>query len=418
MRRAMVVGMIVLMGVVTGSPAASARSTNSRAVARGELLYLGSGQSVTAVSPTTGAVRYSETAAVPTRDWSRVYTTESYEGTHTLLHALDARTGRVISTQKLKGSLYVRAVSDDGAAVALMSPFSGSDTYHPQPRAETNLVIARRGHARPTRLTVPANVEPEAFSLSRRSLFVIEFTPPEAPTRYRVARVDLATGQVAAVPSNEDELQEPMRGTARAQAMAPDGRRLYTLYTRDATSDAPAEAFVHVLDLEHERANCIDLPPEFAASPLGALAVAPSGARLYVYASTVPAIAEIDTVALELTRTVRLPDTARGTAVPRETVVNPTALYVAAGNRVTTVDLASLSVTRQWTVAGIVTGIEASGDAADLYVSLLDRVLVVDPINGSERRQFFVRSSGAIDHVAPALRPLVQGYSEPVQCAC
>ena len=86
--------------------------------------------------------------------------------------------------------------------------------------------------------------------------------------------------------SKEDELQEPMRGTARAQTVAPDGRRLYTLYTCDATADEPAEAFVHVLDLDTETASCVDLPAEFATDPLGAVAVTPSGSRLFVYSPT------------------------------------------------------------------------------------------------------------------------------------
>ena len=88
---------------------------------------------------------------------------------------------------------------------------------------------------------------------------------------------------------------------------APDGRRLYTLYTRDATATEPAESFVHVLDLERERATCIDLPAEFASSPVGAVAVSPSGTRLYVVAPAAGALAEIDTAALRITRTAQLP---------------------------------------------------------------------------------------------------------------
>ena len=140
---------------------------------------------------------------------------------------------------------------------------------------------------KPRSYLVQGNVEPEAFSLSTRSLFVIEFMPPTAPDRYRVARIDLPAATERSKRRGrgyEDELQEPMRGTARAQAIAPDGRRLYTLYTRDATATEPAESFVHVLDLENERANCVDLPPEFAVEPLGAVAVSPSGTRLYVVA--------------------------------------------------------------------------------------------------------------------------------------
>ena len=130
--------------------------------------------------------------------------------------------------------------SEDGAMVALAPPYpSGFDTYHPYSKDPTPLVIVRRGDPEPQVLSVPGNIEPEAFSLDGGSLFVIDFVPPLAPERYRVARLDLSAGTVGDVHSKEQELQEPMRGTARAQVMAPDGRRLYTLYTRDATATTP-----------------------------------------------------------------------------------------------------------------------------------------------------------------------------------
>ena len=146
--------------------------------------------------------------------------------------------------------------------------------------------------------------------------------------------------------SNEDELQEPMRGTARAQTMAPDGRRLYTLYTRDATATEPAESFVHVLDLERERATCIDLPAEFASSPVGAVAVSPSGTRLYVVAPAAGALAEIDTAALRVTRTAHLPEPSTETMV-RATVAGSTKLYVALAGEVTAVDLTDLTASER-----------------------------------------------------------------------
>ena len=170
-----------------------------------------------------------------------------------MLVTSNARTGKTIATRLLPRNLGVRAVSDDGSAIVLTeNAVTGANPYEPTPRARTRLTVARTGQ-KPTTYLVEGNVEPEAFSLSTRSLFVIQYTPPSAPDRYRVARIDLSSHRAAATPhavrSNEDELQEPMRGTARAQTMAPDGRRLYTLYTRDATATEPAEAFVHVLDL-------------------------------------------------------------------------------------------------------------------------------------------------------------------------
>jgi hypothetical protein len=296
---------------------------------------------------------------------------------------------------------------------------TGANPYEPTARAFTELTVVRRGQ-KPRSYLVKGNVEPEAFSLSKRSLFVIEYTPPSAPDRYRVARIDLTDrhGNVTAhaVRSNEDELQEPMRGTARAQAMAPDGRRLYTLYTRDATPTAPAEAFVHVLDLQHERATCVDLPPEFAASAVGAVAVSPSGTRLYVVSPATASLAELDTAALRITRTAHLPRASADTTV-RATVAGSTTLYVATAGAVTSVNLTDLAASNEWSVPGTVTGIQPASTSDTLFVSLTDRVLAVDPRTGETQREFVPGTAGRIDHVAPALRPIVpEGGS--VQCAC
>ena len=44
---------------------------------RPELLYLGSARGITALAPARGHVRFQETSAVPSRDWSVLYTTTS-----------------------------------------------------------------------------------------------------------------------------------------------------------------------------------------------------------------------------------------------------------------------------------------------------------------------------------------------------
>ena len=288
MRKPSVILVALVMFALLASACGGGRDvsidTNRR---RPELLYLGSRTAITAISPRSGHVRFQEAGAVPSRDWSVLYSATN-DGTSTTLRTLDPTTGAELASRTLPGVLAVRTVSEDGAAVALSPPPPpGSDTYHPAPKDPTPLVIVRRGTPEPQVLSVPGNVEPEAFSLEGDALFVIDFVPPLAPERYRVARLDLGSGRVGDVRSNEEELQEPMRGTARAQVMAPDGRRLYTLYTRDATATDPAEAFVHVLDLEEQRATCVDLPAEFAVSQLGALAVSPSGTHLYVAAPAV-----------------------------------------------------------------------------------------------------------------------------------
>jgi hypothetical protein len=386
---------------------------------KSELLYVGSGSTITALSAETGAVRFTRPWAVATRDWSRVFSTETYPG-GTILRTSDARSGATIATRRLRAVLGLRAVSDDGTTLAFTpNTATGANPYQATARSTTPITIVR-GDDAPRTYTVNGNVEPEAFSLSKRTLFVIEYTPPTAPDRYRVARVSL-TGRRTnitprAVRSKEDELQEPMRGTARAQTIAPDGRQLYALYTRDATATEPAEAFVHVLDLERERATCVDLPPEFAADPVGAVAVSPSGTRLYVVSPAVGAVAELDVASLTVARTGRLPAASSATTV-RATVTNETTLHVSTDSVVTAVDLRELSTRSAWSLPERITGIQPASRAGTLFVSLPDRVLAVDADSGSVSREYPVADAGPIDHVAPALRPIA-GIDGSVQCAC
>jgi hypothetical protein len=418
MRKPSVILVALAMFTVLASACGGGRDvsidTNRR---RPELLYLGSRTAITAISPRSGHVRFQEIGAVPSRDWSVLYSATNV-GNSTTLRTLDPATGAELATRTIPGVFAVRTVSEDGAAVALSPPPPpGSDTYHPAAKDPTSLVIVRRGTAEPQVLSVPGNVEPEAFSLGGDALFVIDFLPPLAPERYRVARLDLGSGRVGDVRSNEEELQEPMRGTARAQVMAPDGRRLYTLYTRDATATDPAEAFVHVLDLEEQRATCVDLPGEFAVSPLGALAVSPSGTHLYVAAPAAGALAELDTGTLKITRTTTGPTIPTGSigATARATA-SATTLYAAVDNQISALALDDLAVVDTWTAPNAVIGLKPSTDGSVLYVSLADRVLALDPRTMAPRRELDVPTTDPIDHVAPALPPIPD--DSYVKCAC
>ena len=51
-------------------------------------------------------------------------------------------------------------------------------------------------------------------------------------------------------------------------------------------------------------------------------------------------------------------------------------------------------------------------------MSLADRVLVVNPETGATQREFALVIGAGIDHVAPALRPIVHDTDSYLQCAC
>ena len=146
MRKPSVILVALVMFALLASACGGGRDvsidTNRR---RPELLYLGSRTAITAVSPRSGHVRFQEAGAVPSRDWSVLYSATN-DGTSTTLRTLDPTTGAELASRTLPGVLAVRTVSEDGAAVALSPPPPpGSDTYHPAPKDPTPLVIVRRG---------------------------------------------------------------------------------------------------------------------------------------------------------------------------------------------------------------------------------------------------------------------------------
>ena len=148
-----------------------------------------------------------------------LYSTQSTTSA-TVLTTSDAQSGRTLKTRTLAPNLGVRAVSDDGKAVVLTESVTGANPYVAQPRAATSLTVVRAG-AKPRSYLVQGNVEPEAFSLSTRSLFVIEYMPPTAPDRYRVARIDL-TGRHGTVKRTR---YGATRTSCRSRCAAPHGPR-------------------------------------------------------------------------------------------------------------------------------------------------------------------------------------------------
>ena len=158
---------------------------------------------------------------------------------------------------------------------------------------------ARRGvddrRARRTRTyDIAANIEPEAFSTDGGALFVVQYLPPMDPDRYQVRRLDLGTGELTLVPSVDGANQGQMPGIARTSVMAPDGRRLYTLYTSE--ENGQRYSFVHVLDLDRQWAHCVDLPLTFGADPEAmGIAIDPNGSRVYVADVAAGKLAAIDT---------------------------------------------------------------------------------------------------------------------------
>jgi hypothetical protein len=154
------------------------------------------------------------------------------------------------------------------------------------------------------------NVEPEAFSNDDTNLFVLQYLPADAPVGYQVRGLDLTTGELHNIRTDDSDLDKPMAGRARTQVLSPDGTRLYTVYV--VAGEAPGDAgyaFVHVLDLVAKKAFCIDLPSPFGTDGAGSYAVAITrdGARLYAIDSQRGSIVSLDTKAMTVSAALPIP---------------------------------------------------------------------------------------------------------------
>jgi hypothetical protein len=361
---------------------------------RQDVVILSSGTGLTVLDPATGAVLLDAEGAPAFADWSEVVTV-TRAGSTTILHAQPVATSESASGEPISGNLTIRVVSGDGRQVALMPPpTSGTSPWTPEPRALTTIVVADpTGEREPIRFRLKGNFDPEAFSTDGRSLFLLRYVPPTAPTAYRVARLDLRTGRVHAVPTSDKSLVETMSGTRLMQIASPDGTGLYTLYTSEsaagyhAAGDASgsAVAFVHTLSLDEGWAHCVGLPRElWGGNPQDeALAISPGGGLLYVVDVARGVVAVMDTQRL---RTDRMTEVDFGPVGDGTThaAVSPDGrtLIVANGTRVVALDTETLVPERSWTTASSVTGLGFSVDGLRLYAAGLDGIEVLDPSSG------------------------------------
>jgi DNA-binding beta-propeller fold protein YncE len=195
-------------------------------------------------------------------------------------------------------------VSPGGRDVALVD---GTLSFASQGRATTNVDVVTAKGAHGYRFA--GNLDPEAFSTDGRTLFVLDFLPAMEPSRYSVRAVDLATGRIRAVPDQDGSVRASMPGYAQAQVMSPDGTHLFTFYASyDPISGADGDqyhAWIHVLNLEHTWAHCLELDVEIGVggAATAALAVSADGKRLYVSDRTSGALVAIDTQTLRTIRT-------------------------------------------------------------------------------------------------------------------
>jgi outer membrane protein assembly factor BamB len=379
-----------------------------------DVLFVQTSRGLALVRPQADSVAVRLSDAVPSIDWSAVVRATPV-GRETKVVALNASSGSRLWAQDVSGDLQVKVASPGAGLVALGKPRDG-DAYEAG-RSSTTFVLTGPREQEPRRITLPGNFEPEAFSTDRGSLFVIQYLPAKAPSRYRVRRLDLRTEQVTGVYTVDAELQQSMQGTARVQAAGPDGRRLYTLYSHQG-ADGRLRAFIHVLSLDELWAHCIDLPSAFGSSaeqPI-ALSVAADGRRLYVANASTDTVAEVDTEALRVARTTHVAFGSRGDAAHAEGGSDGM-LYLGSGTGLVSVDSGSLKMRRSWEMPSTITGIQLGPDGARLYVGMKDQIAVLDSETGATLPPLRLPPNGAIDQLGRSTQRLDDGRFG-IKCAC
>jgi DNA-binding beta-propeller fold protein YncE len=376
-------------------------------------IYLASGHGITAIDAATGAETFTTEGGIASGDWQRLVSANPGGNGTTVLRTVDAFDGDLERDTALAGTLDVRAVSYRGDLVAL-SPDARAVNGRQPGRSSTKLVVASTTDAAPTRTyDIAANIEPEAFSTDGGALFVVQYLPPMDPNRYQVRRLDLATGELTLVPSVDGANQGQMPGIARTSVMAPDGHRLYTLYTSE--ENGQRYSFVHVLDLDRQWAHCVDLPLTFGADPEAmGIAIDPNGSRVFVADVAAGKLAAIDTNRVALDTVSRMP--IRGVHTRPAVAAGGTKVYVATQRNLVALATGTSLTYFHSTLASPVRGLHAVGYGSGEQIFVAERraIVLLDAANGQQMSSFAAntpRLTGLGFQVPP---PSGSSYS----CAC
>ncbi|MDP9341907.1 MAG: hypothetical protein M3Q23_07335 [Actinomycetota bacterium] len=368
-----------------------------------ELLVLGSPLGAAVLDARTGSELFAGVGVPALGDWSMLATaTATTTGDATVVRVTRDVSGESVGTARVAGQLAVRTVSPDGSRVALMAPLPpGANPWIPEDRASTTIVVTNpSGYFHTKRFHLKGNFEPEAFSADNTGLFLIKYVPAIDPVAYRVTRLDLDEGEVYPVFGRLKSPVETMSGTRLMQLPAPNGARLYTLYTSQPAEYAreydPMQAkagtpvaFVHTLSLDDGWAECVGLPRALGdGNPVHeALALSPDGRSLYVVDTQRGVVAVMDTRRMKVVRDAKADFSALGGGQVHAAVGSDgRTLVVAAGNRVEVLRTRTMRPEHEWTASGPVTALGFGSEGRNLYVAMPGAVEELDLSTGRSVR--------------------------------
>lgn len=410
---------VVLLVVVPLVACSSSATTASRAVTAPapQLLFFATPLGVTVVDAATGRATLTAPDGILAPDRSTVFGTSS-DGAATRVQTFEPLSGDAKTVTTLEGAQRLRVANHDGSAVVLGPPRSQAATDYPTGRSVTTLTIVPTDGSSNRSVEVDGNVEPEAFSSDDSNLFVLQYLPADAPVGYQVRRLDLATGELHNIRTDDSDLDKPMAGRARTQVLSPDGTRLYTLYVVGGDGAGnPGYAFVHVLDLVHKQAFCVDLPSPFGTGGATSYAVAITrdGSRLYTIDAQDGAVVTLDTQAMTISPTVAIPP--MPTAATFAAVDGDGRVVVGAGPELVSLNAQTLSVRTRYALDASIAAILTTSFDNNVYVAVNDtiHVFAADNIGGGPTSEN--RVAGAPGLVAADPVPPVDNRG-PTQCAC
>jgi DNA-binding beta-propeller fold protein YncE len=378
--------------------------------APGELLAVSVGDGLTVVESGTGRRVVTPAATLATADGRRLVSAVAESGAARVV-TRDAHTGAVVTQTTVQGAGRLAAVAPDAGLVALVDG-------DPAGRLETTIVVAGPAGER-HRLKLPGFVQPEAFSSTGTSLFVLDMLPPEHPDSYRVRVLDLAAGQLTALnlPNAQAGVkvlvppgaEEQMRGEGRQAVFDGKRQRLFTLYShqpdhthvrdllhpetgaRDGKPDV--HAFVHTLSVADAWAVCVDLPAPFGTGPVEGLTIAQRGEEVWVADAGKGVIAVISADVLAVTQDARFTPTAGRARL----AMSGSSAYLAVGRQVHVFDTGSKSLRATWALPGDARGVAVSG--MHLYVGQAEAVHRLDPATGALTATVAVPGLTSVEHV-------------------
>jgi DNA-binding beta-propeller fold protein YncE len=186
------------------------------------------------------------------------YVTVPANGNTVVAH-VNPHNGQVLASRLLHGTFTIPAVAYDGSAAGLSADGHTLVLIQPRtsfPRAQTPLIVVDAKRLRTLQVVnLHGDFSFDAISPRGSLVYLIEYTSPTDPTRYRVRAYDLAADRLLAQPVVDPrEPGEKMGGNPLTRATSPNGRWAYTLY--DGAGETP---FVHALDTSTRSARCIDL---------------------------------------------------------------------------------------------------------------------------------------------------------------